>query len=206
MDQQAQENVQRKRLKGCACSAIGCGLPLLTFILMVASFVWHVGYYHEFGENQASAPEFNAEKGTDFSYDVTYSWSYIEFTISEPDFLDWCRQRNWKPVEIKDLPSLPKVESDWEKDSDWPRINGAQGDKGPFSIPRYSYKKPEHERCNKYDHNQRCQIDPTGKTDDACFRSVDDGYYYETRQRSAGGFHILYDRENNRCYIQANPR
>ena len=204
MDQQAAKNLQRRRLKGYACCAISCGAPVLFFALMISAFVWYVGYYHSFGENQAGAPVFSPAKGTNFSYDVTYSRSHIEFTIAEVDFLDWCKKNGWTPVEIKDVPSLPKVVFDWDNDAAWPRINEGQGGEIPLAIPRYKYRKPEHERCNSYD--KKCQIDPTGKTDDACFRLVDDGYYYERRARSMGGVHILYDRENNRCYVQANPR
>jgi len=202
VDQQ-QKNLQRRRLKGyVAC----CGVPLLCFAFMVSSFVWYVGFYHRFGENQPRAPMFSAEKGTDFSFDVTYSRSYIEFTISEQDFLDWSKNRLYpmNPVEIKDLPSLPSVEFDWDNDAAWPRINEQQGGTIPLSITRYNRRKPEHERCRPYE--QECQIDPTGRTAESCFRFVYDGFYYETRRRSQGGFIILFDRESNRCYVQENAR
>jgi hypothetical protein len=146
---------------------------------------------------------FNAKKGTNFSYDVTYSRNHVEFTIAEQDFLDWCKQLGWTPIEIKDLPLLPEVEYDWDNDAAWPRINEQQGNKGPLIISRYNCRKPEHERC-KY--GQECLVDPTGQIDDACFCSVEDGFYYECRRRSCGGVHVLYDRENNRCYIQENAR
>ena len=203
MDQQAKKNLQRRRLKGYTCRAVGCGASVLVFALMIYTFVWYAMYYHKFGENQARAPKFSPAKGTNFSYDVTYSNSLIEFTIAEIDFLDWCKKNDWSPVEIKDVPSLPKVVFDRDNDAAWPRINEEQGGEIPLAIPRYKYKKPEHERCR---YGEECQIDPTGKTDEACFRLVDDGYYHERRARSMGGFYILYDRENNRCYVQTNPR
>ena len=201
INQQTKKKLQRRRPKGCVCCAIFCGVPLLVFVFMLSSFMWYVMFYHEFGENKPRAPIFNAEGGTNYSFNVRYNWSFVEFTISEQDFLDWCKKRKWNPVEIKDLPSLPRVEFDWNNDAAWPRINGQQGSEIPLLIPRYNGWKPEHENCRL-----RCQIDPTGRTADSCFRFVYDGFYYETRRRSQGGFTIIFDRESNRCYVQENAR
>ena len=210
IDLQTKKNLQRRRLKGYACCAVFCGIPLFVFVFMLSSFVWYVGFYHEFGENQPRAPVFNAEGGTNFSFNVRYAGSLVEFTISEQEFLDWCKKSLWNPVEIKDLPSLPRVEFDWDNDAAWPRINEQQGSEIPLLIARYNWWKPEHENCSPVRYVEsdvlRCQIDPTGKTGDSCFRFVADGFYYETRRRSQGGFIILFDRESNRVYVQENAR
>ena len=134
-------------------------------------------------------------------YYYSYLNRYFEFTISEPDFLEWRTSGKfpWEPVEIKSLPSLPKPEKQWvdRQNGDWKLVNSRR--EIPLFIVRYCHKKAEHENCNPWD--EKCSIDPTGKTDEACFRILDDGYYYQTSRRNGGGVYVLYDRENQRCYI-----
>lgn len=187
------QETKQKKSNGKSCCAAGCGC-VLPIVLIFAIWLTHIIWYHRFGENEPTAPMFHAEKGKNFSYDFTYLNRFCEFEISENDFLDWCKNRKypWNPVEIETLPSLPKP--DW---NEYPQINDRR--EVPLSIIRYCYKKPEHENCRaSFD---ECQIDPTGKTDESCFHTLDNGYYYESRSRDGGGVYVLFDREKNRCYI-----
>ena len=192
MHKQAKKKIDRKKV-GCACCAIGCSTPVL-FVLVFLYMFYRVASREEFGENRETAPMFYAEKGGNFCYYWTYLNRYFEFTITEQDFLDWCSDGNWKPIEIKSLLLLPEVRNN---DDDWPVVNERRG--SPLSITRYTCGKAEHTECSS--RYGECRIDSTGKTDEACFRLVDEGYYYEHRHSNGGGVYILYDREKKRCYI-----
>ena len=201
MEPQTNEKTKKKRKKrtGYTCCAVGCGSALLLFVVFVILFL-HAVNHTEFGENEATSPIYYTEKGSNFSYYVSHLHRCCEFTISEQDFLEWCKER-WEPIEIETLPSPPKTKLWHERDEDdFPIINEQR--KVPLRIERYSYVKPEHEKC----WSLNCQVDPTEKTDAACFRSVDDGYYYEQRRQTSGGVYILYDRSNQRCYIDWSRR
>jgi len=190
--QQEEKDGKKKGCCRCSCCvAAGC------VIVLICLFAWGISY-HDFGENQDQSPMFSAKNGKNFSYDITYSWQHVEFDISETDFLGWCKNEasGWEPIEIEILPSLPTI------DTIMPSINHRR--ECPLWIPRYCRYKPEHKNCNPW--NKECQHDPTGKTDDACFRIVDNGYYYETRAHNGGGVYVLYDRDNNRCYIHGSAR
>ena len=203
MDKSATQNTdKKKKFYGYACCAVGCGMPCLFVLTLLLTFIYSVNY-EDFGENMATSPMYYTEKGNNFCYDLTFLNRYFEFTISEQDFLDWCKDRDeryrWEPIEIQILPSLPTSNKDRNDDSVWPIINEKRGSKIPLSITRYNHRKTQHEQCPRW---KECQIDPTGKTDDACFRLVGDGYYFELRGSNGGGVYILYDRERNRCYIE----
>ena len=182
-----------------------CGGPSFLILAFVLLFIYSVNDT-EFGENKATSPVFNAEKGSHFSYYVSYLNRFVEFTISEQDFLNWCKDRGWEPFdEIKNLPVLPRPpEPNWHNDSDAIWVNQRRGREIPLAIIRYNHIKEEHEACNPF--LRRCRIDSTGRTDQACVRLIGDGYYYEHRWADGGGVYILYDRENNRCYVQWSRR
>ena len=208
MEQQTEPKTKSKKKYACACCAVGCGLPSLVVLVLVFLFLYDEIYYGNFGENRKSSPILNAKKGTDYCYytanRILFPRHYLEFTISEPDFLDWGKSllnthgRSWEPLEISDLPSLPKPNMDWEDDETWPMVNPRQGDTIPLSIPRYICGKEEHKECSPW--NGRCLISFAGKADNSCIRLVDDGYYIEERWRNGGSNYILYERENQRCY------
>ena len=201
MNQQTTQNSGKKNY-GLACCAVGCAVPFFLVLVLLVSIIYRFTY-QDFGENKATAPMFYAEKGSHFCYDWAFGNRYFEFTIAEQDFLDWCEKKDsryrWETLEIKDLPSLSAPNRDWDDDNAWPVINERRGEAIPLSITRYNHRKAEHKKC---DSRWECQIDPTGKTDDACRRLVDDGYYFEGRHRNGGGVYVLYDREKQRCYIQ----
>jgi hypothetical protein len=200
MDNQEEKKTDgKKKMSGCACCALGCGVPLCAFVFL---FLFYIAY-HEFGENKETAPMYYVETGSNFCYSWTYVNRYFEFTISEQDFLNWCenRENQWKPIEIKTLPELPKDDR-----GPWDLADGETLDNQRREIPllfrRYNRSKSEHKDCDpRY---KKCQIDPTGKTDNSCFCLLDDGYYYESRRSSGGGVYVLYDREKQRCYIEWN--
>jgi len=205
--------INGKRKKNYFCCGLGCGIPLLFAIAFVVLFLYAVNYT-KLGENEDTSPIFYTEKGSNYSYFYSYMRWYCEFTISEEDFLDWCSNREFpfEVLEIKDLPSLPKHDRRLHEltDDELPMIHERRGGRIPLSIVRFSSRKPEHENCKSYwEHippEERCVIDPTGKTDNSCFRIVEDGYYHEHRWQCHGGLYILYDRTNNRCYIKWNRR
>ena len=206
MDQQVSQNTDgKKRHYGYACCAVGCGVPSLLVLvcLLVVGYVIYDITTDKFGENMATSPIFYTKKGSNYCYFITspvlgfFEREYLEFTISEQDFLDWGAKnfRDWEPLEIKSLPSLPRSpQPDTTDEGEWKWINRQQGEKLPLSIHRYLSQTEKHEEC------RRCLIDPTGKTDDACVRFVDDGYYFQISGRNHGGAYILYDRERQRCY------
>ena len=143
MNQNTNDNNSEKN-HGCACCAVGCGVPSLFVLVLLILFIYSVTH-EEFGENMPTAPMYNAEKGNNFCYDWTYLNRYFEFTISEQDFLDWCKNCGWEPIEIESLPSLPSPKwPDLSDGSAWPMINQKLGDKIPLSIVRYCYRKAEH--------------------------------------------------------------
>ena len=188
-------NKKRKKINGCGCA-------FLLFVVFVILFCIALNLT-EFGENEATLPIFCTEKGSNFSYYLTYSRQCCEFTISERDFLEWCKERWGESIDIVTLPSLPKDNRRYfeRTKNEFPIINEQR--EVPLLIGRYSYIKPEHEKCWAH---EKCQVDPTGKTDVSCCHFVDDGYYYEERYQDCGGVYILYDRSNQRCYIVCNRR
>ena len=217
MDQQT-EQISGKKKNGCVCCTVGCGVPVCLglAILFYIIYAIHDINREKFGENMATNPlfstKFSAKKGSNYCYYLPASFpfprEYMEFTISEQDFLDWGKIQNdrgwdWKLLEIENLPSLATPANPDRKDKDaWPVINRRQGEKIPLSIVRYLHGKKEHNECKPW--SDRCQIDPTGKTDNACYRLVDDGYYFEKTWPSGAHDYFLYDREKQRCYFESS--
>ena len=194
----------RGKKKACIIAAIFVVflLPLLPF-LVYCSLTYYVRHvYKDFGEDEATSPMFYAEKGKKFSYNISFPCYQFEFTISEADFLDWCRDKEfpWEPFEIKDISSRSPRGYYFNKGGG--SSVSIFGESAPLSIVRYCHVKEEHKGCEPWQHKpyeskqQVCQIDPTGKTDKACFRIVEDGYYYVHET-----YHVLYGREEQRCYV-----
>lgn len=188
IQQQEDKNSKKKNCCGCCTAAV---LVIVLLCLLARGFT-----FHYVGENQNRSPMYGARNGKNFSYDITYMTQYVEFDISEPNFLNWCKNEtaSWEPIEIETLLSRPLP------DAYMPLIN--YKDENLLWISRYCRRKPEHETCHPW--SKECQHDATGKTNNACFRIVDNGLYYETRSPNGGGVYVLYDRDNNRCYIYGN--
>ena len=183
MNQQADEKTKKnKNTCGCVCCSVA-GMVLL-FLFVCLSMTYYRYSHKEIRENEATSPYCYAEKGMNYSYCIAYPSSQFEFTISEPDFLDWCEENSWESVEIKSIPSASQDASL----------------SLPVTIVRYCHGKAEHKEC--FPRLNKCQIDPTGKTDKACFCTLDDGIYY----RQGSSFFVLYDRDKQRCYIYWHRR
>ena len=152
------------------------------------------------GEHLPKAEQFSPE-ATNYSYHLKYSSQLHEFDISEKAFLEMCEEKGWEPVVVETLPDLPPF--DHEKPS--PRINYLR--EVPLTIVRYVNLKEreKHKGCDPWN-SAKCNVDPSGKTNASCFRSVSQGYYYERRYDNGGGIFVLYDSENGRCYTYSNPR
>lgn len=212
MEQQTEQKTKSNRKYAYACCAVSCGVlsGFVVFLLIVC--IYAVIYNTEFGENKAACPFIKVEKGSNFCYYIhnrfLFPQRYLEFTISERDFLDWGKSQWdkspdgnqwWNPVEIKCLPSLPKPNVDRENGSACV-VNGRQGGEIPLSIPRYICKKEAHQGC--YPWKGLCLNSPAGKADNSCIRFIEDGYYFEiwAPRRCYAGIYVLYDRENQRCY------
>jgi len=212
MNQMNQQTNRNNKEKGYgACCAVGCVIAFgfLIFIILVI----HDITSEKFGENMATPPTRHTarirspEKGRDFCYytpsPVIFPRVYMEFTISEQDFLDWGKSQLdqwWEPLEIKSLPLLARPpQPDRNNDDAWPAVNEQQGEKIPLLITRYIFGKEGHRECRSQ--GGLCHISPTGKTDSACFCFVEDGYYFQARGCNGGGYYILYDREKQRCYL-----
>ena len=173
MNQQANEKTTNIQKTCCLSCCVVTGIVLLFALVCLLSIYYRYNHV-EIGENKETSPMFYTEKGKNYSYAICYPLSYFEFTISESDFLDWCEEQSWEPVEIKSLPSYEI----------------------PVSIARYCCFKKEHKEC--YAWTGKCQIDPSGKTDKACFCTSDDGYFCHLNKPERN---IMYDRKKQRCYI-----
>lgn len=179
---------------GCCCSCV----VLLPFLLVGGMFLpfFFSGLFISSGEHLPRA-DFYSPDTTDYSFYNTYMHQVLEFSISEQAFLEMCREKKWAPIPVESLAELPP----FDRDQSYPLINSERN--VPQTVPRYVYPRPEHERCGSLSYGD-CRVDPTGKTDESCFRSVTHGYYYEYRVRNGGGTVMLYDAENGRCYIHSN--
>jgi len=207
MNQQPEQKTNNKRKTygyACCCTigVIGCGMPVLMCILGFLMLTGFRNIFHtDYGENMETCPFLEAEKGSNFCYYDTFNNRWCEFTISEAEFLEWCKNREspWIPVEINSLPTLPKEERGTRDLASGEYILNARREI-TLSIERYNRVRSEHEKCaGRY---KECCIDPTGKTDDACFHMLDEGYYYERRYSSGRGIYIQYNREKQRCYVE----
>jgi hypothetical protein len=120
-----------------------------------------------------------------------------EFDIPEEAFLRMCKEREDEPVAIETLPDLPP----FDHETPSPQINSRR--EVPLTITRYVSLIGGHKGCDPWNF-AKCNVDPSGKTDASCFRSVSQGYYFERRHGNGGGLYMLYDSENGRCYMKWN--
>ena len=186
---------------GCSGADWGCGCFIVFMFLAVFAKIFPFFFpalFTSSGEHLPQA-EYYSPEATDYSFHHTYLDQVHEFSIPENAFLEMCRVKKWQPIAIESLPDLPP----FDFDAPFPRINWKR--EIPLTMPRYVYPKPEHEQCNPWSVIRECHIDPTGKTDQSCFHSVSQGYYFEHRRSNGGGIIVLYDTENGRCYINTNP-
>ena len=178
---------------GCGCLVLLLGLggpaPLIPFFFPA--------WFTSSGEHLPTAEQFSPE-ATNYSYYNTFMHRVREFDISEKAFLEMCKKMDYEPIAIETLPDLPP----YNHESKPPRINYQR--EVPLTIIRYVYRKEEHQNgCSPWILSE-CKVDPSGKTDDSCFRSVSKGYYFERRLGNGGGLSMLYDSENGRCYMKWN--
>jgi|GEM_PF-3730838 len=177
---------------GCGCIVL---FPFLLLALMLAA--WAYKDIPRYGEHLPKAEKYSPQ-ATDYSYYNRLLHQACEFDIPENAFLEMCQIKKWHPVPIETLSELPKVETQDE----YPWINFRR--RVPLEISRYvRWYKPGHEEC--YPFHGDCKVDPSGKTDASCFRSVSQGYYYEIIWSNGGGITVIYDSENGRCYIHSSP-
>ena len=179
----------------------GCGCFVLVIILLPfwpAAVFWGILTYEgtpRHGEHLPKAKKYSPHATNDSYYSNLFDETH-EFDIPENAFWEMSQTKQWQPLSIEALPELSKNETQDE----YPLMIKDKRDI-PVKILRYVYwYKPEHEECRTIAHGH-CKVDPSGKTDASCFRSVSQGYYYEIRGKSGAGTLFLYDSENGRCYI-----
>jgi len=181
-----------RNMLGCGC---GCCILLpfgLVSLLLMPFFFpeWFISS----GEHLPTAEHISPE-ATNYSYYDSYMYRIREFDIPVEAFLEMCKKRKRDPIDpiaIEMLPDLPPF--DHSKDMPWINVERSV----PLTIGRYLSHKEEHGECNHW--QAECKVDPTGKTDDSCFRSVSQGHYFEIQLSNGGGYKVLYDSENGRCY------
>jgi len=180
-------------------TGLGCLLLLPALPVLVVMVAWGYRDIPRSGEHLPKAVEYSPH-ATNYSYHTRLLHQVCEFDIPEDAFLEMCQAKQWwHPVAIETLAELPKDETQDE----YPVINEER--KVPLGNRRYVWDKPEHDNCRFfYGNHGECKVDPSGKTDASCFRSVSQGYYYEIRGSNGGGIKVLYDSENGRCYIHSN--
>ena len=181
-------------------AGLGCFLLLPILLPAMLMVIWFFKDVPRSGEHLPKAAEYSPH-ATNYSYYNRLLHQACEFDIPEKAFLEMCQTKKWwHPVAIETLAELPKVDIHEER----PWINYERD--VPLGNRRYVWHKPEHENCSFfYGNHGECKVDPGGKTDASCFRSVSQGYYYEIRGSNGGGIKVLYDSENGRCYIHSNP-
>jgi len=182
----------------CGFGCLGCGcLVLLLCFTGPAPLapVLFPALYTSSGEHLPNAKRFSPA-ATNYSYYITPSIQVHEFDIPKKAFFRMSGKREYVLVAIETLPNLPPL--DYEKRR--PLFN-PQWEK-PLTIKRYVYPRKEHKDCRG--HRAKCNVDPSGMTDNSCFRSVSFGYYYELRLDDGSGFIMLYDSKNERCYMHWN--
>ena len=187
------------RAYGCGCSGCGCLFLLFGLAGPVPLIpLFFPGLFTSSGEHLPKAEQFSLE-ATNYSHYSTFWHKVREFDIPEKAFLEMCKEKEYEPVAIETLPDLPPF--DHEKPS--PRINFRR--EVPLTIVRYVFLKEreKHKDCDPWNWT-KCNVDPSGKTDDSCFHSVSTGYYFEHRSGNGGGLYMLYDLENGRCYMKWN--
>jgi hypothetical protein len=190
--------IEQKGKKGGCFAGIFCGCGCLVLILGFGGPAPLIPFffpalYISSGEHLPKAEQFSPE-ATNYSYYYTFMLRVREFDIPEEAFLNMCKQAAYVPVAIETLSDLP------QPDVNAPRTNYRR--EVPLTIMRYIYHKEEHKECDSW--NTQCNIDPSGKTDESCFRSVSKGYYFEHRLGNGGGLFMCYDSEKGRCYMRWN--
>ena len=152
------------------------------------------------GEHLPQAEHLSPE-ATNFSFYKTFMHRVQEFDIPAEAFLKMCERERYEAIAIaiETLSDLPPFD---HTDHTQPLVNYKR--EVPLTIVRYVYHKEMHQNdCDPWN-RAKCNVDPSGKTDDSCFRSVSKGYYFEHRRGNGGGLKILYDSENGRCYMHWN--
>jgi len=179
---------------------LGCGCVLLFLLVGSYSIIpfFFPGSFISSGEHLPKAELFSPE-ATNYSFYCTFMTHVREFNIPEEAFLKMCKEAEQEPVAVEALPDLPPFDF---TNKERPKLNYER--KVPLTIVRYVYHGEEHGECSSW--HAECHVDPNGKTDDSCFRSVSRGYYFEHCLSNGGGLKILYDSENGRCYMYWNRR
>jgi hypothetical protein len=178
------------------CCGCGCAVLLLGFGPAPLIPFFFPALFTSSGEHLPNAEQFSPE-ATNFSYYETFMHCVREFDIPEKAFLEMCKKMEYKTVAIETLPYLPP-----DHEESPPRINYRRT--VPLTIVRYVHHKEEHQHgCDPWN-GMACHVEPSGRTDDSCFRSVSKGYYFEHRLGNGGGLTMLYDSENGRCYMHWN--
>ena len=188
MEQNVLETEKKQKKTGCAAwlRVHGCGCGCLILLLGFAGPAPLIPFFFPalFISSDEHLPkaEHLSPEATNYSYYNMFMHRVQEFDIPEEAFLTMCKERNDKPIAVETLPDLPSFDHDANRDQ--PRINYRR--EVPMMIIRYVYHKKEHgNACDPWSFEPKCNVDPSGRTDDSCFHSVSKGYYYENRHGMA---------------------
>ncbi|MDR2641962.1 MAG: hypothetical protein LBC74_04135 [Planctomycetaceae bacterium] len=188
------ENKQSIKTTWSCCPGMGCCIGILLFLGCVFISFHHALYYKASGEH-ISVPSYYPQDATDYCFFATSAIRYCEFNLPKDSFLKYCEKEEW---EIADIEKTSVFFIYYYNDFNMKKKREYTPEK-PLTIPRYIrfQLKPEHLKCSQWE----CEVDPTGRTENACVRSVSKGYFYMTSNGASRGITVLYDSEKERCYL-----
>jgi hypothetical protein len=172
----------------------GCCIGILLFVGMVVFiFFQHALYYKSSGEH-ISVPSHYPQDATDYCFFESYTSRYCEFNLPKSSFLKYSEKQKW---EIVDIEKTDVFFTCYNNDFNMSEKRQYTYEK-PLTIRRYiALLKLEHHKCSQW----KCEVDTTGLTENACVRSISKGYFYRTSNGAGRGITVLYDSEQERCYL-----
>ncbi len=201
-----QNNTKAKRpglsTAGC-CGIVFCSVLLLIIALPVTYFLWLT--YSTSGEHLPHSLKWmETTQGTDCSYYYSNSLGNTrEYSIPEADFLDIAKSLGYNVVKLSEATDQELIERTVYKEHWAEYLEHGQKPEREVRVQRCHLRShPQHKECNWYN----CQVDPTGRTDESCFRTVINGWFDGARGSTGGGVKFVYDLDNGRCYREFAPR
>jgi hypothetical protein len=172
----------------------GCCIGVLLFAGVGFIFFQHALHYENSGEH-ISVPSYYPQDATDYCFFKNFVARYCEFNLPKDSFLKYSEKQKW---EIEDIEKTDVFFICYYNDFNMKEKKRPYIHEKPLTIRRYTASlKPEHHECT----SSECKIEPTRRTENSCVRFVSKGYFYETLNGAGRGITVLYDSEQERCYL-----
>ncbi len=195
---------KRPRLStaGCCC-IVFCSVLLLIIAFIAGFFLWYT--YSSSGEHLPHSLKWmGTTRGTDCSYFYSNCFgNTYEYDIAEADFLDITKSLGYDVVKLSEATDRELVERTFGEEHWASFLENNQKPEREIRLQRRHLRShPQHKECSWYN----CQVDPTGRTDESCFRTVVNGWFDGVTLGAGGFIKFVYDLDNGRCYQERAPR